>query len=84
MWRDVFLNNKEAVLEMLGRFTEDLTALQRAIRFGDGETLFHLFAEARAVRRGIIEAGQDTAAPDFGRQKSEGHVPLTSGKSAHK
>ena len=68
MWRDVFLNNKEAVLEMLGRFSEDLTALQRAIRFGDGDTLYKLFVEARAVRRGIIEAGQDTAAPDFGRQ----------------
>jgi cyclohexadieny/prephenate dehydrogenase len=67
MWRDVFLNNKEAVLEMLGRFSEDLAELQRAIRFGDGETLFRLFTEARAVRRGIIEAGQDTAAPDFGR-----------------
>ena len=84
MWRDVFLNNKEAVLEMLGRFSEDLTVLQRAIRFGDGETLFRLFTEARAVRRGIIEAGQDTAAPDFGRQKLEGDVPLTSGKSARK
>ncbi|HKZ96016.1 MAG TPA: prephenate/arogenate dehydrogenase family protein [Hyphomicrobiaceae bacterium] len=70
MWRDVFLNNKEAVLEMLGRFAEDLTALQRAIRFGDGETLFRVFAEARALRRGIIEAGQDTAAPDFGRPKA--------------
>jgi len=68
MWRDVFLNNKEAVLEMLGRFSEDLTALQRAIRFGDGDTLYKLFVEARSVRRGIIEAGQDTAAPDFGRQ----------------
>jgi cyclohexadieny/prephenate dehydrogenase len=67
MWRDVFLNNKEAVLEMLGRFSEDLTELQRAIRFADGETLFRLFADARAIRRGIIEAGQDTAAPDFGR-----------------
>jgi cyclohexadieny/prephenate dehydrogenase len=67
MWRDVFLNNKEAVLEMLGRFSEDLTALQRAIRFGEGDTLFKLFAEARSVRRGIIEAGQDTPAPDFGR-----------------
>lgn len=67
MWRDVFLNNKEAVLEMLGRFSEDLTALQRAIRFGDGDTLFKLFSESRAVRRGIIQAGQDTAAPDFGR-----------------
>jgi cyclohexadieny/prephenate dehydrogenase len=68
MWRDVFLNNKEAILEMLGRFSEDLTALQRAIRFGEGEVLFKLFTEARAIRRGIIEAGQDTAAPDFGRQ----------------
>jgi len=67
MWRDVFLNNKEAVLEMLGRFSEDLTALQRAIRFGDGETLFRLFSESRAIRKGIIEAGQDTASPDFGR-----------------
>lgn len=69
MWRDVFLNNKEAVLEMLGRFSEDLTALQRAIRFGDGETLFKLFSESRSIRRGIIQAGQDTAAPDFGRGK---------------
>jgi cyclohexadieny/prephenate dehydrogenase len=67
MWRDVFLNNKEAVLEMLGRFSEDLIALQRAIRFGEGETLLRLFTEARATRRGIIEAGQDTDAPDFGR-----------------
>ncbi len=71
MWRDVFLNNKEAVLEMLGRFSEDLTALQRAIRFGEGETLFRLFTEARATRRGIIEAGQDTDAPDFGRHGSK-------------
>ena len=71
MWRDVFLSNKEAVLEMLGRFSEDLTALQRAIRFGDGETLFRLFVEARATRRGIIEAGQDTAAPDFGRHAAK-------------
>jgi cyclohexadieny/prephenate dehydrogenase len=68
MWRDVFLNNKEAVLEMLGRFSEDLTALQRAIRFGDGDTLHKLFTESRAVRRNIIEAGQDTPAADFGRQ----------------
>jgi cyclohexadieny/prephenate dehydrogenase len=67
MWRDVFLNNKEAVLEMLGRFSEDLTALQRAIRYGEGEKLFKLFNEARAIRKGIIDAGQDTAAPDFGR-----------------
>jgi cyclohexadieny/prephenate dehydrogenase len=68
MWRDVFLNNKEAVLEMLGRFSEDLTALQRAIRYGESETLHRLFTEARATRRGIIEAGQDTPAPDFGRR----------------
>jgi cyclohexadieny/prephenate dehydrogenase len=68
MWRDVFLNNKEAVLEMLGRFSEDLVTLQRAIRFGDGETLERLFNESRAVRRGIIQAGQDTPAPDFGRR----------------
>ncbi len=67
MWRDVFLNNKQAVLEMLGRFTEDLTALQRSIRFGDGDALFELFTRTRAIRRGIIEAGQETAAPDFGR-----------------
>ncbi len=67
MWRDVFLNNREAVLEMLGRFSEDLIHLQRSIRYGDGDTLFRLFTEARAIRRGIIQAGQDTAAPDFGR-----------------
>lgn len=68
MWRDVFLNNKDAVLEMLGRFSEDLVVLQRAIRFGDGETLERLFTEARAIRRGVIQAGQDTGAPDFGRR----------------
>jgi cyclohexadieny/prephenate dehydrogenase len=67
MWRDVFLNNREAVLEMLGRFVEDLTHLQRAIRWGEGDTLFDLFTRTRAIRRSIIEAGQDTAAPDFGR-----------------
>ncbi len=67
MWRDVFLNNKEAVLEMLGRFTEDLTALQRLIRYGEGDKLFELFTRTRAIRRGIIAAGQETAAPDFGR-----------------
>ena len=72
MWRDVFLNNKEAVLEMLGRFSEDLSALQRAIRWGDGDTLFELFARAREVRRGIIAAGQDTTAPDFGRGPRKG------------
>ncbi|MGF7151207.1 cyclohexadieny/prephenate dehydrogenase [Sphingomonas zeicaulis] len=67
MWRDVFLSNKEAVLEMLQRFSEDLTALQRAIRWGDGDTLFDLFARTRAIRRSIIEEGQDDARPDFGR-----------------
>ncbi len=67
MWRDVFLTNKDAVLEMLQRFSEDLTALQRAIRWGDGEALFDLFTRTRAVRRSIIEQGQDDARPDFGR-----------------
>ena len=67
MWRDVFLSNKEATLEILGRFTEELFALQRAIRRGDGEHLFEYFTHTRAIRRGIIEAGQDTDAPDFGR-----------------
>ena len=67
MWRDVFLSNKDAVLEMLQRFTEDLTALQRAIRVGDGEALFAHFERTRAIRRGIIEMGQDDARPDFGR-----------------
>jgi cyclohexadieny/prephenate dehydrogenase len=70
MWRDVFLNNREAVLEMLGRFHEDLTALQRAIRWGDGEALFKLFTRTRAIRRSIIEAGQDTPAPNFGRLRA--------------
>ncbi|MEP1964796.1 prephenate/arogenate dehydrogenase family protein [Tateyamaria sp.] len=67
MWRDVFLNNKEATLEILGRFTEELFALQRAIRQGDGDHLHDYFTRTRAIRRGIIEAGQDTDAPDFGR-----------------
>ena len=67
MWRDVFLHNRHAVLEMLGRFIEDLFVLQRAIRFGDGDTLFQQFTETRAIRRGILDIGQDTAAPDFGR-----------------
>ncbi|MGJ8623188.1 MAG: prephenate/arogenate dehydrogenase family protein [Yoonia sp.] len=69
MWRDVFLNNKEATLEILGRFTEELFALQRAIRQGDGDHLHDYFTRTRAIRRGIIEAGQDTDAPDFGRSK---------------
>ena len=69
MWRDVFLNNKDATLEILGRFTEELFALQRAIRKGDGDHLHAYFTRTRAIRRGIIDAGQDTAAPDFGRAK---------------
>lgn len=71
MWRDVFLTNKGAVLEMLGRFTEDLTALQRAIRSGDGDTLFDLFTRTRAIRRAVIEQGQDDERPDFGRGHGE-------------
>ncbi len=67
MWRDVFLANKDAVLEMLQRFTEDLTALQRSIRVGDGQALFDHFARTRAIRRSIIAEGQDDARPDFGR-----------------
>ena len=69
MWRDVFLTNKEATLDILGRFTEELFVLQRAIRMGDGQHLFDYFTRTRAIRRGIIEAGQDTAAPDFGRAR---------------
>ena len=72
MWRDVFLHNREAVLEMLGRFTEDLIALQRLVRYGDGDRLFDLFTRTRAIRRGIIAAGQETAAPDFGRPHAGG------------
>lgn len=72
MWRDVFLHNKEAVLEMLGTFNEDLSKLTRAIRRGDGEALFEHFARTRAIRRGIVTIGQDSAAADFGRA----HAPL--------
>ncbi len=67
MWRDIFLNNKDAVLEMLGRFSEDISSLQKAIRWGDGDTLLELFTRTREIRRGIIEAGQETDLPDFGR-----------------
>ncbi|MER8974653.1 MULTISPECIES: prephenate/arogenate dehydrogenase family protein [unclassified Mesorhizobium] len=74
MWRDVCLHNKDAILEMLARFSEDLSSLQRAIRWGDGEKLFDLFTRTRAVRRSIIEAGQDIDVPDFGRQAIE-HPP---------
>jgi cyclohexadieny/prephenate dehydrogenase len=76
MWRDVFLHNKEAVLEMLGRFSEDLSVLTRAIRFGDGKTLFDLFTRTRAIRRSIIEIGQETAEPDFGRRPRAKESPV--------
>ena len=68
MWRDVFLANKDAVLEMLQRFSEDLTHLQRAIRRDDGDALFDLFTKTRAIRRSIVDQGQDDAAADFGRR----------------
>ena len=68
MWRDVFIHNKDAVLETLGRFSEDLSALQRSIRWGDGEALFDLFSRTRDIRRSIIDEGQETAAPNFGRE----------------
>jgi cyclohexadieny/prephenate dehydrogenase len=71
MWRDVFLANKDAVLEMLGTFNEDLSRLTRAIRRGDGEALFEHFTRTRAIRRGIVEIGQDSAAPDFGRPHAQ-------------
>ena len=69
MWRDVFLANKDAVLEILGRFTEDLQALSRAIRWGEGDKLHDLFSRTREIRRGVIDAGQETPEPDFGRQR---------------
>ncbi|APH73952.1 prephenate/arogenate dehydrogenase family protein [Aquibium oceanicum] len=68
MWRDVCLHNRDAILEMLARFSEDLASLQRAVRWGDGDKLFDLFTRTRAIRRSIIEAGQEIDAPDFGRQ----------------
>jgi cyclohexadieny/prephenate dehydrogenase len=71
MWRDVFLSNKDAVLEMLGTFNEDLSKLTRAIRRGDGQALFDHFARTRAIRRGILDVGQDSTAPDFGRPHAE-------------
>ncbi|WP_347264325.1 prephenate/arogenate dehydrogenase family protein [Nitrobacter sp.] len=71
MWRDVFLTNKDAVLEMLGTFNEDLSKLTRAMRRGDGEALFEHFTRTRAIRRGIVEIGQDSAAPDFGRLQTD-------------
>jgi cyclohexadieny/prephenate dehydrogenase len=72
MWRDVFLANKDAVLEILGRFTEDLQALSRAIRWGEGDKLHELFTRTREIRRGVIDAGQETPEPDFGRHHDEG------------
>ncbi|MFD0935120.1 prephenate dehydrogenase/arogenate dehydrogenase family protein, partial [Methylobacterium trifolii] len=74
MWRDIFLANKEAVLEMLGRFNEDLSVLARAIRWGDGEALHDLFTRTRAIRRGIVAMGQETAEADFGRARPDGET----------
>ena len=71
MWRDVFLNNRDAVLEMLGRFSEDLSSLQRMVRYGDGDGLFDLFTRTREIRRSIVATGQETAAPDFGRRAAK-------------
>jgi cyclohexadieny/prephenate dehydrogenase len=76
MWRDVFLANKDAVLDVLGRFNEDLSVLTRAIRHGDGATLFNLFTRTRAIRRGIINIGQDSPAADFGRPHPTALAPL--------
>lgn len=71
MWRDVFLHNREAVLEMLGRLNEDIALLARAIRWGEGDKLFDLFTRTRAIRRGIISSGQETPEPDFGRRRED-------------
>lgn len=85
IWRDIFLNNREAVLEMLGRFSEDLSALQRHIRWGDGAALEELFTRTRAIRRSIIAAGQESAAPDFGRGRGAAAAPAgpVDGAGAH-
>jgi len=77
MWRDIFLGNRDGVMEMLRRFSEDLDELKRAIEAGDGETLFRRFTDARTIRRGIIAAGQDTPAPDFGRGHGSGQRPAS-------
>ena len=83
MWRDIFLNNREAVLEMLGRFNEDLAALAKAVRWGDGEALHAMFTRTRAIRRGIVALGQETAEPDFGRpRQAEGKAGETGPSSA--
>jgi cyclohexadieny/prephenate dehydrogenase len=77
MWRDVFLANKDAVLEMLGRFNEDVSALTKAIRKGDGDALFEHFERTRAIRKGIVDIGQDSPTPDFGRTHPDlPHEPL--------
>ena len=76
MWRDVFLANKDAVLEMLGRFNEDISALTKAIRKGDGDALFEQFTRTRAIRKGIVDIGQDSASPDFGRPHPDLSQPL--------
>jgi cyclohexadieny/prephenate dehydrogenase len=81
MWRDVFLTNRDAVLEMLGRFLEDLSRLQRAVRIGDGPALEEWFTRTRAIRRSIIDVGQDTAAPDFGRPHEQGGTAPTPGNA---
>jgi len=83
MWRDVFLTNRDAVLEMLGRFTEDLSVLQRAVRTGDGPALEAMFTRTRAIRRSIISAGQETAAADFGRPHEAPPVPETGAIREH-
>ncbi|MBJ3777186.1 prephenate/arogenate dehydrogenase family protein [Acuticoccus mangrovi] len=82
MWRDVFLNNRVAVLESLGRFSEDLAILQRAIRWGDGDTLYEIFERTRTVRTDVVGAGQDTAAPDFGRPREESSGEETASEEA--
>jgi len=79
MWRDVCLSNRDAILEMLGRFSEDLASLQRAIRWGDGDKLFDMFTRTRAVRRSIIEAGQEVDAPDFGRHPEIARIKAEDG-----
>jgi cyclohexadieny/prephenate dehydrogenase len=84
MWRDVFLNNKEAVMEMLRRFSDDLAELRSAIEGADGDTLFRRFSQAREIRRGIVAAGQDTAAPDFGRAPAGQPDPAASKSGTRK
>ena len=79
MWRDVCLHNRDAILEMLSRFSEDLSALQRAIRWGDGDALHALFSRTRTIRRSIIEAGQEVDAPDFGRLAARGETDADPG-----